>query len=166
MSEDRPQSAAPEACSASGSSTEVERLPRRSLLRILGGTAGFAAVSQLGGLSGCGPRAPQTPPAVEVPLTSLPEGERVRVMMGPNPIEVVRVDHEVRARSLWCTHLGCEVRWNGEEERYLCPCHGGQYDARGYPVAGPPPRRLRELQVTLSGEIATITPAVSSVPDS
>ena len=78
-------------------------------------------------------------------------------MMGETPIEVVHIGDEVRARSLWCTHVGCEVRWNSEKKRYICPCHEGEYDARGFPVAGPPPRRLDELQVTVANGVATIT---------
>ena len=142
---------------------EEDRLPRRSLLKVLGGAAGVAAVTQLTGLSGCGPKAPAPPPVAEVPLSSLPEGEKVRVMMGSTPIEVTRTGDEVSAHSLWCTHLGCEVKWNGEKKRYLCPCHEGQYDSRGFPVAGPPPRPLDTLQVTVADGVAKITTEAASV---
>jgi len=166
MSDDRRKRDTSPSDSQSGPGREGERFPRRSLLKVLGGAAGVAAVTQLTGLTGCGPKAPEPLPVAEVPLTALPEGEKVRVMMGVKPIEVTRTGDEVRAHSLWCTHLGCEVRWNGEKKRYLCPCHEGQYDARGYPVAGPPPRRLQELHVTVTDDVATITEAVSEGPDS
>jgi Rieske Fe-S protein len=45
-----------------------------------------------------------------------------------------------------CTHLGCGVRWDQDRERFLCPCHGGEYDAEGTVVAGPPPRPLETLE--------------------
>ena len=41
-----------------------------------------------------------------------------------------------------CTHLGCPVEWSGGSGNFLCPCHGGSFDPEGYPVAGPPPRRM------------------------
>jgi len=40
-------------------------------------------------------------------------------------------DHEVKAFSATCTHLGCQVRWDGEAKKFNCPCHGGVYDADG-----------------------------------
>lgn len=141
----------------SGSGQEEERLPRRGLLKILGGAAGVAAVTQLTGLSGCGPKAPEPPPVAEVPLSSLPEGEKVRVMMGSTPIEITRTGDEVSAHSLWCTHLGCEVKWNGEQKKYFCPCHEGVYNSKGFPISGPPPRPLDTLHATVADGVVTIT---------
>jgi len=166
MSDDCGRCDTPSAYSDPISSSAEERFPRRSLLKILGGAAGVAAVTHLGGLSGCGPKVPEPPPVAEVPLTSLPDGERVRVMMGMTPIEVSRTGDEVRARSLWCTHQGCEVKWNGERKLYLCPCHEGVYNAKGFPIAGPPPRRLHELQVTVADGVVAISETVADMPAS
>jgi len=30
-----------------------------------------------------------------------------------------------------CTHLGCVVPWNASENKFMCPCHGSQYDETG-----------------------------------
>ncbi len=54
-------------------------------------------------------------------------------------------DSAPRVLSPICTHMGCNVAWNGERKRFLCPCHGGQYTADGRNVAGPPPRPLDQL---------------------
>jgi Rieske Fe-S protein len=40
-----------------------------------------------------------------------------------------------------CMHLGCPVRVFGSSG-FGCPCHGGQYDAEGRRIAGPPVRPL------------------------
>jgi len=54
-------------------------------------------------------------------------------------------DSSPRILSPNCTHMGCNVAWNDERKRFLCPCHGGQYAADGRNVAGPPPRPLDRL---------------------
>jgi Rieske Fe-S protein len=38
-----------------------------------------------------------------------------------------------------CTHLGCVVPWNAAENKFLCPCHGSQYNNQGKVVRGPAP---------------------------
>jgi len=51
-------------------------------------------------------------------------------------------DTEFVAFSVHCTHLGCPVTWKPEAGIFLCPCHGGVFDARGKVAGGPPPRPL------------------------
>ncbi|RLM80093.1 cytochrome b6-f complex iron-sulfur subunit [Panicum miliaceum] len=41
-----------------------------------------------------------------------------------------------------CTHLGCVVPWNGAENKFICPCHGSQYNNQGKVVRGPAPLSL------------------------
>ena len=41
-----------------------------------------------------------------------------------------------------CTHLGCTVEWQSGQSRFVCPCHGSQYDAQGRVVRGPARRSL------------------------
>ncbi|TPW04472.1 MAG: menaquinol-cytochrome c reductase iron-sulfur subunit, partial [bacterium] len=55
-------------------------------------------------------------------------------------------DDRLRVLSSACTHLGCGVHWDDKTERFLCPCHGGAYDAAGAVVAGPPPKPLKPLE--------------------
>lgn len=55
-------------------------------------------------------------------------------------------DHEVKAFSATCTHLGCQVRWDGDAKKFNCPCHGGAYDADGQVIDGPPPRGLDRIE--------------------
>lgn len=38
-----------------------------------------------------------------------------------------------------CTHLGCVVPWNAAENKFICPCHGSQYNNQGRVVRGPAP---------------------------
>jgi quinol---cytochrome c reductase iron-sulfur subunit, bacillus type len=43
-----------------------------------------------------------------------------------------------------CMHVGCPVR--AFVTGFGCPCHGGQYDLEGRPVAGPPVRPLNRYE--------------------
>ena len=60
-----------------------------------------------------------------------------------------------------CVHLGCPVRWVDAAERFICPCHGGVYDLRGEPVAGPPVRPLDRFYTRVSGENVEVGPRFS-----
>ena len=55
----------------------------------------------------------------------------------------------IRALSATCTHLGCQVQWDGPAARFNCPCHGGTYDASGRVLGGPPPRPLDAVEARI-----------------
>ncbi len=42
------------------------------------------------------------------------------------------------ALSSVCPHLGCQVKWEGNNNRFFCPCHNGVFDANGKATEGPP----------------------------
>ena len=42
------------------------------------------------------------------------------------------------ALSSTCPHLGCQVHWEEQNNRYFCPCHNGAFDPAGVATAGPP----------------------------
>ena len=52
---------------------------------------------------------------------------------------------EVAALDSTCTHLGCRVSWDAENQDLRCPCHGGVYDKTGAVKAGPPPAPLASV---------------------
>jgi thiosulfate dehydrogenase [quinone] large subunit len=56
---------------------------------------------------------------------------------------------EFRAFTAVCTHSGCTVEYDGTSG-FVCPCHGGRYDAQtGAVTAGPPPAPLRRIDVVV-----------------
>jgi Rieske Fe-S protein len=67
------------------------------------------------------------------------------------PVQVVREGDRLRALSTVCPHLGCRVRWEGDQQRFFCPCHNGVFDREGNVVSGPPPRALDRYEVELEG---------------
>ncbi len=141
----------------------VRGASRRKALQVLGALAGTAWLG-LHGLTGCDGEnatgdglAPADAGPTRLPLAPLRPGERIRILEAGRPVEVRRTAEGVVARSLVCTHFGCEVRWNEERQEYLCPCHGGVYDADGRPIAGPPDRPLVELAVEVDGDSVVVT---------
>jgi cytochrome b6-f complex iron-sulfur subunit len=75
-------------------------------------------------------------PASGVRFVNLPEG----------PVILQSVGTEIRAFSAICTHLGCVVQYHDDKKEFVCPCHGGRYDADGKVVFGPPPRPLDVIE--------------------
>lgn len=70
-------------------------------------------------------------------------------------------DQDFEAFSIRCTHLGCPVRWLGEAELFMCPCHGGVFYRDGEVAGGPPPEPLDRLQVRLNnGQVEIRTSGV------
>jgi cytochrome b6-f complex iron-sulfur subunit len=53
------------------------------------------------------------------------------------------------AVSRQCTHLGCTVLWDGENQQFVCPCHASAYDIRGDVLSPPAPRALDIFQVQI-----------------
>jgi menaquinol-cytochrome c reductase iron-sulfur subunit len=45
-----------------------------------------------------------------------------------------------------CTHLGCRVRWIGDDDKFFCPCHNGAFSKTGTVIGGPPPRPLDKFE--------------------
>jgi Rieske Fe-S protein len=124
-------------------------------------------VSRRAFLTACAPLAvscartrsePSGPRPVALPLERFPAGVRVTVNVSGRPIEILRSGSGVTARSLLCTHQGCEVSWSEAESAYRCPCHEGKYDSEGRPKEGPPPKPLPTLPARVEGDLLLLGP--------
>ena len=66
-------------------------------------------------------------------------------------------DGTVTVYSPICPHLGCGYRWNSQERKFKCPCHGSMYDIHGKVLGGPAPRPLDVLPSKVeNGELLVI----------
>ncbi|MCP4803907.1 MAG: Rieske (2Fe-2S) protein [Proteobacteria bacterium] len=63
-----------------------------------------------------------------------PDGSRVTVA---RQSESAGADASV-ALSTTCPHLGCNVHWEGQNNRFFCPCHNGVFSPDGVGTEGPP----------------------------
>merc|ERR1711871_803616 len=87
------------------------------------------------------------------------ESKLVQGLKGDATYLIVKEDKTIEKYGLnaVCTHLGCVVPWNKAENKFMCPCHGPQYNNEGKVVRGPAPLSLAlahvedvEGKVTLS----------------
>jgi menaquinol-cytochrome c reductase iron-sulfur subunit len=62
-----------------------------------------------------------------------------RVVVGKQPEGFIVLSTE-------CTHAGCGVEWQPDQQRFFCPCHQGIFNADGTVQGGPPPRPLDRLE--------------------
>jgi cytochrome b6-f complex iron-sulfur subunit len=66
-----------------------------------------------------------------------------------------------------CTHLGCLYNWNDQEGKFICPCHGSQFQADGTWIQGPAPRSLDRFVVrveTSDGQVLAETDDKTGAP--
>lgn len=62
-----------------------------------------------------------------------------------------RSENGFRAVSAVCTHLGC-IAERTDDGEYRCPCHGSVFDASGEVTAGPAPKGLVWIDLSVSPE--------------
>lgn len=48
-----------------------------------------------------------------------------------------------------CTHLGCTVSWEPEQNSFFCPCHASTFDIHGAVQNPPAPRALDTFSVRI-----------------
>ena len=63
-----------------------------------------------------------------------------------------------------CVHLGCRVPWEADDQKFVCPCHGSVYDRNGVREAGPAPRPLDLMPVSVNddGSVSVDTGAITT----
>lgn len=89
----------------------------------------------------------------------LPAGTALMFKFGPSPAMLIHnTDESWVALSAVCSHLGCTVKFEPEQNRIHCACHGGVYDPHtGKNVSGPPPRPLKAYRVKLAPDSAIVS---------
>ncbi len=115
---------------------------------------------EFGGVFALGP-ASNTPP-VDTPPVNNPKGK----------FWLTHTEDGILALYKVCTHLGCLYAWRDQEGKFICPCHGSQFEYDGTYIRGPAPRSLDRFVIQLvtpDGEVVAETDAETgeplSVPD-
>ncbi len=91
--------------------------------------------------------------AVSIASKDLPgPNSATMFLFGSRPAVLIHhADGRYNAFDAVCSHLGCTVRFEPQNQRIYCPCHGGTYDMNtGEVIAGPPPRPLKPYRVEVT----------------
>jgi len=51
-----------------------------------------------------------------------------------------------------CTHAGCTVAWESEQQVFVCPCHDSQFSSDGKVLQGPAEKPLTSYTAKLEGD--------------
>ena len=92
------------------------------------------------------------------PLEDFPEGQGRRVTAGGVGAYVFRNGTTVSAVSSICSHLPCELTWDGAEAHLLCPCHPAKFTHEGKPAVRYSLSALSKVhvQVTAQGRVEVL----------
>jgi glycine/D-amino acid oxidase-like deaminating enzyme/nitrite reductase/ring-hydroxylating ferredoxin subunit len=89
-------------------------------------------------------------------------GEGQVVSVGAHRVAAAReADGRLRAVSAVCTHMGCEVAFNGAERSWDCPCHGSRFDLDGRVIEGPATRSLEVIEVVHASPDVQVAPSAA-----
>jgi cytochrome b6-f complex iron-sulfur subunit len=62
-----------------------------------------------------------------------------------------------------CTHLGCTIEWQPQENHFYCPCHASSFDLHGDVENTPAPRALDTFPITIdAGQIIVDTGTIQT----
>lgn len=83
----------------------------------------------------------------------------VQGLKGDATYMIVKDDGSIETYGLnaVCTHLGCVVPWNKAENKFMCPCHGSQYNAQGKKIRGPAPLSLALAHLNVTDDVVVLS---------
>jgi menaquinol-cytochrome c reductase iron-sulfur subunit len=55
-----------------------------------------------------------------------------------------------------CPHLGCDVPWNADAKKFMCPCHGSVFAPDGSLVQGPAQRGMDTLPIKTEEDVLMV----------
>jgi menaquinol-cytochrome c reductase iron-sulfur subunit len=102
-----------------------------------------------------------TPKTITIESSDVGEAGKTTVYIRKGNSDLGESPNEYVAISTRCAHVGCPVRWVGPAQRFVCPCHGGVYDALGRVEGGPPVRPLDRFKTRVRNGQVQIGPRFS-----
>ena len=131
----------------------------RTTALALAGLAVGPALLESCSKSGTSPQGPTVDFTVDLSKSTNAALANIGGFIYSNGVIVTRIstsDLGFVALSQTCTHQGCTIAYNAASMNFLCPCHGGTYDANGNVTGGPPPNPVKSYAITRAGSILTV----------
>jgi cytochrome b6-f complex iron-sulfur subunit len=133
-----------------GGPSETPQMTRRGLIT----AAWFAFVGFLASSAAAAARF-MFPNVLYEPSQRFKLGKAADLPMGvttnkENRVWIVRNQQGIYAVWSRCTHLGCTPNWFVAESRFQCPCHGSNFNLDGDVIAGPAPKPLWRVAVSVT----------------
>ena len=140
--------------SRSDKTNDASQLSRRNFLKMGAGALGALALLEIGGASllFMKPRSLEGEFGGLVkagPVDSFPSGSVVEFSDGRFFL-VRSSEGGFLAVYRRCTHLGCSVNWEPDQNRFFCPCHASSFDLHGDVENPPAPRALDSFAVQIT----------------
>ncbi|MBI5410105.1 MAG: ubiquinol-cytochrome c reductase iron-sulfur subunit [Nitrospirae bacterium] len=140
--------------------TDVHKteITRRSLLSLLGWGAFFTtlAISVPASIRFLFPRVLFEKPSTfkigapdDFRINGNSEHQVYETWKAEHSVWLVKEKNRIYAVHAKCTHLGCTPNWFPDEGVFKCPCHGSQFNRSGVNFAGPAPRPLDRLKISI-----------------
>jgi len=82
------------------------------------------------------------------PISDLPSNEPT--LLPHASAILIPTEGGIKALSLECTHLGCQVTY--KRTHFVCPCHGSEFAIDGTVIKGPADRPLQTLDLETSAD--------------
>lgn len=83
-----------------------------------------------------------------IPVSELRDGEAKVIGVDGDKVAAYRDGSgTLHAVSAVCTHMGCLVEWNEDEETWDCHCHGSRFEPSGRVINGPAKKALEPKQL-------------------
>jgi Rieske Fe-S protein len=115
--------------------------------------------------------------AMRLPMPSVFPESKSQVKVGPpeqfpkgsiTPMPKLRlwIHHDeagLYAISSVCTHLGCIAERDSDSGQFRCPCHGSAFTADGKVTAGPAPKGLNWLALSIAPDGQVVVDQMRSV---
>ena len=90
---------------------------------------------------------------VKINKRDLKGASSMDITVNSTPVVVInRGALGIVALSRVCTHLGCLVAYSESRGKLVCPCHAAEFNLDGKVLAGPAPRALEPVAVTIEGD--------------
>src|SRR5436190_10341124 len=140
---------------------------RRNFLQTITGVVVAGSVVDLSTVKSLAARSRVVAPDVrEIPI-NLEDNPDLKPVGGTYHLSVEDLDREIIvvhtkkdeyiAVDIKCKHRGCDINYEAADKKFVCPCHGSEYDMTGAVLKGPAKEPLGYYHAELKGNEVIVT---------